>query len=344
MLKDTFPTPNASSSKEQSSSHLSTSCSRCQSLKTGDSLHLTLAYRKCRCHRQFEHHDSKARPTAVNSTPTSSRSRIAELLPVAGSTLALSLPPIDLITSAKSCQQTSDHTAKKITEGNSCFTERLPSIVRKMAPSSEVSLNSSQMKSLLPAQHKTSEAVREITELRKYIPHSKQAQLISKFTILDKNGDGHLTFDEFLKGLPNQGLGKVFTDLLQQFYNLLSESTYFGRREFVICYCIAEVLLNSSISQLPESSMVFQLLKPFVLYLSEYANGGRVTFEDLQNSVARVNEQFAASNTVSVSLSSELQLDAGTFHMLDCMALGPFYLRITSQHAYGNSKITLHHR
>ena len=130
MLKDTSPTPNASSSKEQSSSHLSTSCSRCQSLKTGDSLHLTLAYRKCRCHRQFEHHGSKARPTAVNSTPTSSRSRIAELLPVAGSTLALSLPPIDLITSAKSCQQTSDHTAKKITEGNSCFTERLPSIVR----------------------------------------------------------------------------------------------------------------------------------------------------------------------------------------------------------------------
>lgn len=38
------------------------------------------------------------------------------------------------------------------------------------------------------------------------------------------------------------------------------------------------------------------------------------------------------------------QPDAGTFHMLDCMALGPFYLRITSQHAYGNSKITLHHR
>lgn len=131
--KDILPTPNASSSVEQSSSHLSTSCSRCQSLKTGGSLHLTLAYRKCRCHRQFEHHrtiDSKA---AVVNSPTSSRSRIGEMQPVAGSSPALSLPPIEQFTSAKSFQQTlhiTDLAKKKITEENSSSTERLPSIVR----------------------------------------------------------------------------------------------------------------------------------------------------------------------------------------------------------------------
>ena len=119
-------------SEGQSSSVLPISCSRCQSLKRGSSLHLTLAYRKCRCHRQFEHKISESKVTTVcNLTSSSTVSRIAEV-PV-DSTPVLQLPPLEPLPLANvhpPVLQIADSARKKLIEQNSSSSEKLPCIVR----------------------------------------------------------------------------------------------------------------------------------------------------------------------------------------------------------------------
>ena len=113
------PIPNGSIVEKQPSELLPMSCSRCQSLRAGSSLHLTLAYRKCRCHRQFESKISDSNRTVAISTPSNSG--------IAGEA-ALLLPPL---ASAYSLQQPAPviDSTKRLVEGNIISSETLPIIV-----------------------------------------------------------------------------------------------------------------------------------------------------------------------------------------------------------------------
>ena len=116
---------------QQSPTILQPSCSRCQSLKAGRSLHLTLAYRKCRCHRQFERKIGASKGTgAAVCNLTSSSTGLSPIVQPAPAPL---LPQIDPLPSAKKPSQAldiADSAKNKPVDEDSGSAAKLPFIVR----------------------------------------------------------------------------------------------------------------------------------------------------------------------------------------------------------------------
>jgi hypothetical protein len=147
----------------------------------------------------------------------------------------------------------------------------------------------------------SSTATFEFVHLLKYISNQHKLEGSELFDILDKNDDGHLTFSEVYLGLTNtwrDTLNKTKFELyLKPLYHVLGDDTYFGKRDFILCYSLAQIFREYSfiVSQFSFSAgtqFYHNIIKPLMVDLiNDCSSDSTISLVSIEDGVRKFNNK-----------------------------------------------------
>ncbi|XP_011402635.2 PREDICTED: uncharacterized protein LOC100637998 [Amphimedon queenslandica] len=155
------------------------------------------------------------------------------------------------------------------------------------------------------------------------------------FDLLDTNDDGHLSFAETMSGLTkswqNSSAILKLEYHLKPLYHMLGDDTYFGKRDFILCFAIAQIFKenNSSIPYLSNVDTQFycktvKLLMEMITECKEIDVHARVSIPEIESSVKKLGGKISFNIATALKLKRHVE----GFTYLELLLFCPYLLTI----------------
>ncbi|XP_071810006.1 uncharacterized protein [Asterias amurensis] len=164
--------------------------------------------------------------------------------------------------------------------------------------------------------------------------HQKE-ELATKFTKLDSNRDGHITFQELTSVLPDS-LTKSQRKFIKEVYEAVSSSTFFGLEEFVGVTCLGEMMtklpepIKDSYDDVDFASIQHTIMKYVMMFSTvDRQQTGAISVDSLLEVLSMATDRDLKSDQSQTEqiLATIAKNASSTIDKVEYLAYLPFFLQ-----------------
>lgn len=229
------------------------------------------------------------------------------------------------LTSKLSSTSLLHHGAKNI---SSSSVTKLPQIIASTSKTVLPTVGPSNKHSLTQ-QRRKSEKMFEFIHLIRYVPADYKLTATEMFARLDQNGDGHLSFPEVLSGL-KQKFKMISSDTLETYlkpvYHVLGDTTYFGKRDFILCYSMTtflqDIVLPQQLDDRNSPEFYQKIMKPLMFIIEQLSIEGKVSINCIEGAVEKYNSNSLIKLVFNKSRAYQISSE-GSLSVISILILAP---------------------